>query len=98
MDSTLSSAVTGSCSAVQSLLKQQATFDKLAAAIVKCLRAGNKVLTCGNGGSASIASQMVVEKILPLTELAPGQYTLRIKVQDSKRNQTITPSADFTVL
>jgi len=44
------------------------------------------------------ASQMVVEKILPLTELAPGQYTLRIKVQDSKRNQTITPSADFTVL
>ncbi len=43
------------------------------------------------------ASQLVVEKLLPLKDLAPGQYTLKIKVMDKKRNQTLTPSATFTV-
>ena len=43
------------------------------------------------------ASQIVVEKLLPLSELKPGQYTLKIKVTDKKRNQTLTPSATFTV-
>jgi GWxTD domain-containing protein len=43
------------------------------------------------------ASQIVIEKLLPLTEMAPGQYTLKIKVTDKKRNQTLTPSATFTV-
>ncbi len=43
------------------------------------------------------ASQMVIEKLLPLTSMEPGQYTLRMKVTDKKRNQTLTPSATFTV-
>ena len=43
------------------------------------------------------ASQMVIEKLLPLTSMEPGQYTLRMKVIDKKRNQTLTPSATFTV-
>ena len=43
------------------------------------------------------ASQVVIEKLLPLQTLAPGQYTLRMKVTDKKRNQTLTPSATFTV-
>ena len=43
------------------------------------------------------ASQIVIEKLLPLTDLKPGQYTLKIKVTDKKRNQTLTPSATFTV-
>jgi len=43
------------------------------------------------------ASQIVIEKLLPLSELKPGQYTLKIKVTDKKRNQTLTPSATFTV-
>jgi hypothetical protein len=50
-------------------------------------------LTALTGG----ASQMVVEKLLPLTSMEPGQYTLRMKVIDKKRNQTLTPSAVFTV-
>ena len=50
-------------------------------------------LTALTGG----ASQMVVEKLLPLTSMEPGQYTLRMKVIDKKRNQTLTPSATFTV-
>ncbi|MEJ7605776.1 MAG: hypothetical protein WKF37_05805 [Bryobacteraceae bacterium] len=43
------------------------------------------------------ASQVVVEKVLPLKNLEPGQYTLRLKVTDNLRNQTLTPSATFTV-
>jgi GWxTD domain-containing protein len=43
------------------------------------------------------ASQVTVEKLLPLKDLEPGKYTLRIKVVDKKRNQTLTPSATFTV-
>jgi hypothetical protein len=47
------------------------------------------------GGSA----QKVIEKLLPLSELDPGQYTLSIKVTDSKRSpaQTVTKTANFTV-
>ena len=43
------------------------------------------------------ASQVVIEKLLPLQSLEPGQYTLKVKVVDKKRNQTVTPSATFTV-
>lgn len=43
------------------------------------------------------ANQTTVEKILPLKNLEPGQYTLKMKVTDRNRNQTLTPSASFTV-
>ena len=43
------------------------------------------------------ASQVVVEKLLPLQSFEPGQYTLKIRVVDKRRNQTLTPSATFTV-
>jgi hypothetical protein len=45
------------------------------------------------------ASQVVIEKLFPLRSLGigPGQYTLKIKVVDKRRNQTLTPSATFTV-
>jgi len=43
------------------------------------------------------ANQVTVEKLLPLTGLAPGSYTLRVKITDKNRNQTLTPSAQFTV-
>jgi hypothetical protein len=42
-------------------------------------------------------SQVTVEKLLPLNTLSPGQYTLRVKVTDKNRNQTLTPSVQFTV-
>lgn len=44
------------------------------------------------------ASQVVVQKLLPLKDLPPGQYTLKMKVFDKMRNQTLTPSATFTVI
>jgi GWxTD domain-containing protein len=43
------------------------------------------------------ANQVTVEKLLPLNSLAPGTYTLRVKITDKNRNQTLTPSAQFTV-
>jgi GWxTD domain-containing protein len=43
------------------------------------------------------ANQVVVEKVLPLGTFEPGQYTVRMKVTDKNRNQTLTPSATFTV-
>jgi len=43
------------------------------------------------------ASQMTIERFLPLKSLLPGQYTLRMKITDKNRNQTLTPSAKFTV-
>ncbi len=43
------------------------------------------------------ASQVVIEKLLPLQSMEPGQYTLHMKVVDKKRNQTLTPTATFTV-
>lgn len=43
------------------------------------------------------ATQVTVEKILPLKTLEPGQYTLRLKVQDKNRNQVLNQAATFTV-
>ena len=43
------------------------------------------------------AQQVTVEKLLPLQSLEPGQYTLKMKVVDRNRNQTLTPTANFTV-
>jgi GWxTD domain-containing protein len=42
-------------------------------------------------------SQVTIEKLLPLNTLVPGQYTLRLKVTDKNRKQTLTPSVQFTV-
>jgi len=41
--------------------------------------------------------QVTVEKLLSLQSLDPGQYTLTMKVVDKNRNQTLTPTANFTV-
>ena len=45
------------------------------------------------------ASQVTIEKLLPLADLEPGQYKLNIKVTDKLRNpvQTLTQTATFTV-
>jgi hypothetical protein len=40
---------------------------------------------------------VTVEKKLPLKSLAPGKYTLKLKVTDKLKNQSLTPSAQFTV-
>ena len=44
------------------------------------------------------AAEMIIQKLLPLANFAPGDYTLKMKVTDKKRNETLTPTATFTVL
>lgn len=44
------------------------------------------------------ANQVTIEKLLPLKDLLPGQYTLRVKITDKFRKQVLTPFAQFTVI
>jgi hypothetical protein len=46
----------------------------------------------------SSAFLVTVEKKLPLKSLPPGKYTLKLKVTDKLKNQSLTPSAQFTVI
>jgi GWxTD domain-containing protein len=52
-----------------------------------------------NQNPEASASQVTIEKYLDLKmmKLAPGAYTLRIKVTDKKRNQSLPLTAQFTV-
>ena len=43
------------------------------------------------------AQQYTIEKILPLQNLEPGEYTLRLKVMDKLSNATLTPTASFRI-
>jgi len=47
---------------------------------------------------AGPANQVTVEKLLPLSKFAPGQYELRMRVTDKNRDRTLEPRATFTVL
>jgi len=44
------------------------------------------------------AQQVTIEKLLPLQNMVPGQYILKMKVQDKVGNQTLNPQATFTVI
>jgi hypothetical protein len=44
------------------------------------------------------ASRVTLEKLLALTNLAPGEYTLKLKIIDRIGNQTLAPGAVFTVI
>jgi len=43
------------------------------------------------------ASQVTIEKLLPLNSLPPGSYTIKVKAIDKNRNQTVQQQANFTV-
>jgi hypothetical protein len=43
------------------------------------------------------ATQVTIEKVLPLQDMEPGAYTLKLKVVDKNRNQILNHSASFTV-
>ena len=43
------------------------------------------------------SAEVTIEKLLPLKSLEPGSYTLRMKVTDKLRNQTLSPQATFNV-
>src|SRR5712692_5969909 len=41
--------------------------------------------------------QVTIERLLPLSTLAPGKYSLEVNATDTLSNQTISKTADFTV-
>jgi GWxTD domain-containing protein len=43
-------------------------------------------------------TQMAVGELIPLAGLAPGVYTLQVRVTDRVAQKTVTPSADFTLV
>ncbi len=47
--------------------------------------------------AGSSAQQVTIEKLLPLKDFQPGQYTLKLRVVDKKRNETLSQSVTFTV-
>jgi GWxTD domain-containing protein len=49
------------------------------------------------GNLKKAAQQFTVEKTMPLSGLAPGKYTVQIKVTDNIRKQTVSPTASFEV-
>jgi hypothetical protein len=46
----------------------------------------------------SSTSQVTIAKVYSLKDLEPGKYTIRLKITDRNRKQTLTPSAQFTVI
>ncbi len=44
------------------------------------------------------ANQTVIEKVLPLQNLEPGEYTIRMKVTDLLKNESLAPEATFKVI
>ncbi len=43
------------------------------------------------------ATQVTIERMLPLQTYAPGKYTLKLKVTDTTSNQSLTQTANFSV-
>jgi len=62
--STLEQAISSSIETLQSLKKIEPKIARGADLIEQCLRAGNKLLVCGNGGSASDAAHFATELVV----------------------------------
>jgi D-sedoheptulose 7-phosphate isomerase len=63
----LKSAITSASETLQSLVDLDAHVAKAADLITECLRGGNKILACGNGGSAADAAHFATEFVVRFT-------------------------------
>src|SRR5438045_1794002 len=68
----LKNAVAAAKETLQSLLDLDAQVAKAADLIEQCLRAGNKLLVCGNGGSAADASHFATEFVVRFMKDRPA--------------------------
>ncbi len=68
LSSTLEQAINGSIEMLQALKKIEPKITRGAEMIEQCLRAGNKLLVCGNGGSASDAAHFATELVVRFTK------------------------------
>jgi phosphoheptose isomerase len=69
---TLMRAVAAATKTLQSLLELDAQVTEAADLIEQCLRAGNKLLVCGNGGSAADASHFATEFVVRFMKDRPA--------------------------
>jgi len=68
----LKTAIGAAKETLQSLLDLDSQVAKAADLIEKCLRAGNKLLVCGNGGSAADASHFATEFVVRFMKDRPA--------------------------
>ena len=68
----LKRAVSGAVETLQSLDQLEGHVEKAANLIEECLRAGNKLLVCGNGGSAADASHFATEFVVRFMRERPA--------------------------
>src|SRR6266568_3066789 len=76
----LKRAIVAANQTLQSLLDLDAQVAKAADLIEESLRAGNKLLVCGNGGSAADASHFATEFVVRFTKdrpALPGDLSFR---------------------
>jgi D-sedoheptulose 7-phosphate isomerase len=69
----LHEAIADATNTLQSLLDLDAQLGEAADAIEKCLRVGNKLLVCGNGGSAADAAHFATELVVRFAKDRPAQ-------------------------
>ncbi len=68
----LHEAIAAATKTLQSLVDLDAQIGKAADLIDQCLRAGNKLLVCGNGGSATDASHFATELVCTFCQRSNG--------------------------
>jgi D-sedoheptulose 7-phosphate isomerase len=68
----LKTAIEAAKETLQSLLELDSQVAKAAELIEQCLRAGNKLLVCGNGGSAADASHFATEFVVRFMKDRPA--------------------------
>ena len=68
----LTTAIAAARETLQSLLDLDSEIAKAAELIEQCLRAGNKMLVCGNGGSAADASHFATEFVVRFMKERPA--------------------------
>jgi phosphoheptose isomerase len=69
---TLKNAIDAAKGTLQSLIELDAHVSKAADLIEQCLLAGNKLLVCGNGGSASDAAHFATEFVVRFMKDRPA--------------------------
>src|SRR6266568_961314 len=81
-------------------LKPDDKTHKSSATFQYTVKKGNEQIMQFKETSAEMkqtGDQITIERLLPLSTLAPGKYTLEINATDTLSNQTISRTAEFTV-
>jgi len=82
-------------------MKPDMSGTRPAATIQYLLTKGDKTVFEAKENAADIPNaspaQVNIEKLMPLATLEPGKYKLKVTVTDNNTNQSISPTADFTL-